>query len=168
MPNGLVSKFYHPSRSLIIDANLTHVPIRCSIRELPAPLCLRTRRVSAQSCKRLSPATKSHNTRCCRGRLRPHDGRDNRNRSQRRLEQTLASLRDASPAWSGQPPLGAALPFIILKIVGIGLPDLSGNLLNFFRLGVAEPCTTPFGEAAIAAFSAHQVISCRPPGARSG
>ena len=114
-------------------------------------------------------ATKSHNTRCCSRRLRPHDGKDNRNRSQRRLEQTLASLRDASPAWSGQPPSGTALLFFFEKRSHRFCRNLFRQSI-YFPARSTEPCTTPFCGSGNCRFPTQRqlVVAHQEPGAVSG
>jgi len=92
----------------------------------------------------LFAATKLHNTRCCSGRLRPHDGRDNPDRSQRRLEQTLASLRDASPALERVAPLAGLLSSFENR--GIAFAGIFSGNLYIFRLGVPSRAQHHFGK----------------------
>jgi hypothetical protein len=101
-------------------------------------------------------------------RLRPHDGRDNPDRSQRRLEQTLASLRDASPALERAAPQRVCPP-LLLKNVRIGFAGIfSGNLYIFSGSGYRAVHNTILEKRQFLPLSGSQAISCRPPGARSG
>jgi hypothetical protein len=63
------------------------------------------------------------------------------------LEQTLASLRDASPALERAAPERACPPLFCLKIAGIGFAGIFSGNLYIFRLGIPSRAQHQFGKA---------------------
>jgi hypothetical protein len=103
-------------------------------------------------------------------RLRPHDGRDNPDRSQRPLEQTLASLRDASPALERAAPQRVCPPLLFEKRWYLFCRNLFRQSLYIFRLGIRAVHNTIYEKRQICRFLAHQqlVVAHQEPEAVSG
>src|SRR5579871_5312489 len=116
------------------------------------------RRASARPCERLLRRRIAQHPLLFQ-RLPPHDGRANRGPLSTAVGGDAASLRDASPAWSGQPPAGGFLPPLLFEIRGIGFAGSSiRQSFEFSPARDTELCTTPFIDrrAAVAARGSRQ------------